>query len=279
MMPNQPPSSVPDFLYGTAWKEERTPALVELALRAGFRGVDTANQRRHYFEAGAGQGLAAAYRAGVVVRADLFLQTKFTYRPGQDHRLPYDPAASLSVQVAQSLASSLEHLGTDHVDSYVLHGPSSGYGWTDADSEVWEAMRKERDAGRTRLLGVSNVSLRHLEQMVDVLSEAPAFVQNRCYAHLGWDRDVRLFCSQRKIIYQGFSLLTANAELLEHPVVTGLAAAASATPAQVVFAFARAVGMLPLTGTSNAEHMKQDLASRSLALTPGGVRAIESLAG
>jgi diketogulonate reductase-like aldo/keto reductase len=278
-MPNQPPSSVPDFLYGTAWKEERTPALVELALRVGFRAVDTANQRRHYFEAGTGQGLAAAYRAGVVVRADLFLQTKFTYRPGQDHRLPYDPAASLSVQVAQSLASSLEHLGTDHVDSYVLHGPASGYGWTDADSEVWEAMRKERDAGRTRLLGVSNVSLRHLEQMVDVLSEAPAFVQNRCYAHLGWDRDVRLFCSQRRIIYQGFSLLTANAELLEHPVVTGLAAAASATPAQVVFAFARAVGMLPLTGTSNAEHMKQDLASPSLALTPGGVRAIESLAG
>ena len=277
-MPNQRPSSLPDFLYGTAWKEERTPALVELALRVGFRGVDTANQRRHYFEAGVGQGLAAAYRAGVVVRADLFLQTKFTYRPGQDHRLPYDPAASLSVQVAQSLASSLEHLGTDHVDSYVLHGPASGYGWTDADSEVWEAMRKERDAGRTRLLGVSNVSLRHLEQM-DVLSEAPAFVQNRCYAHLGWDRDVRLFCSERKIIYQGFSLLTANAELLRHPVVTGLAASASATPAQVVFAFARTVGMLPLTGTSDAEHMKQDLASRSLALTPDGVRAIESLAG
>jgi diketogulonate reductase-like aldo/keto reductase len=278
-MPNQRPSSLPDFLYGTAWKEERTPALVELALRVGFRGVDTANQRRHYFEAGAGQGLAAAYRAGVVVRADLFLQTKFTYRPGQDHRLPYDPAASLSVQVAQSLASSLEHLGTDHVDSYVLHGPASGYGWTDADSEVWEAMRKERDAGRTRLLGVSNVSLRHLEQMVDVLPEAPAFVQNRCYAHFGWDRDVRLFCSERKIIYQGFSLLTANAELLRHPVVTGLAASASATPAQVVFAFARTVGMLPLTGTSNAEHMKQDLASRSLALTPDGVRAIESLTG
>jgi diketogulonate reductase-like aldo/keto reductase len=277
-MPNQHPSTVPDFLYGTAWKEERTPALVELALRAGFRGIDTANQRRHYFEAGVGQGLAAAYRAGVVVRADLFLQTKFTYRPGQDHRLPYDPAASFSVQVAQSMASSLEHLGTDHVDSYVLHGPASGYGWTDADSEVWEAMRKERDAGRTRLLGVSNVSLRHLEQMVDTLPEAPAFVQNRCYAHLGWDRDVRLFCSERKILYQGFSLLTANQEVLHHPVVTGLAASASATPAQIVFAFARAVGMLPLTGTSNAEHMKQDLASRSLELTPGGVQAIESLA-
>ena len=261
----------PIFLYGTAWKEERTPALVELALRMGFRGIDTANQRRHYFEAGVGQGLAAAYRAGGVRRDDLFLQTKFTYRPGQDHRLPYDPAASLSVQV--------EHLGTDYVDSYVLHGPASGDGWTDADAEVWEAMTKERDAGRTRMLGVSNVSLQHLEQMAHIHSEAPAFVQNRCYARLGWDRDVRLFCRKRKIVYQGFSLLNANVEVLRHPVITGVAARANCTPAQVMFAFARAVGMLPLTGTSDAEHMRQDLASIGLSLSNDAVRTIESLAG
>jgi diketogulonate reductase-like aldo/keto reductase len=278
-MPIPQPLPLPDFLYGTAWKEEHTPALVELALRAGFRGIDTANQRRHYFEAGVGEGLASAYRTGEVTRADLFLQTKFTYRPGQDHRLPYDPAAGLSVQVAQSMASSLEHLGTDHVDSYVLHGPASGHGWTDADTEVWEAMTKERDAGRTRLLGVSNVSLRHLEQMVSVHSEVPAFVQNRCYARLGWDRDVRLFCRKHKIVYQGFSLLTANAEVLHHPLVARLAARANATPAQIIFAFARVVGMLPLTGTSSAEHMQQDLASSSIALPLDVVQAIESLAG
>ena len=218
-------SPLPDFLYGTAWKEDRTPALTELALRMGFRGIDTANQRRHYFEEGVGQGLAAAYRAGLVTRDDLFLQTKFTYRPGQDHRLPYDPAASLSVQVAQSMASSLDHLGTDHVDSYVLHGPSSNHDWTDADTEVWEAMRKERDAGRTRLLGVSNVSLRHLQQMAAARAELPAFVQNRCYARLGWDRAVRLFCRERKIIYQGFSLLTANREVLHHPLIASLTSA------------------------------------------------------
>jgi diketogulonate reductase-like aldo/keto reductase len=269
----------PDFLYGTAWKEERTPALVELALRLGFRGIDTANQRRHYYEAGVGQGLAAAYRAGVVGRDDLFLQTKFTYRPGQDHRLPYDPKAKLFEQVAQSMASSLEHLGTDYVDSYVLHGPSSGYGWTDADAEVWDAMKKERDAGRTRLLGVSNVSLGHLEQMVAADSEAPAFVQNRCYARLGWDREVRMFCRERKIIYQGFSLLTANAEVLRNPVVAGLATRAHATPAQVVFAFARAVGMLPLTGTCDAKHMKEDLASSGVQLSVDAARAVEAQAG
>jgi diketogulonate reductase-like aldo/keto reductase len=131
-----------DFLYGTAWKEERTAALTELAVRSGFRAIDTANQRRHYFEAGVGQALDALYRAEVVTRADLFLQTKFTYQAGQDHRLPYDPSASLSKQVSQSMASSLEHLGTACVDSYVLHGPASGYGWTGPDEEVWAAMQK-----------------------------------------------------------------------------------------------------------------------------------------
>ncbi|MEX2221932.1 MAG: aldo/keto reductase [Candidatus Rokuibacteriota bacterium] len=273
------PASAPDFLYGTAWKEDRTPALVELALRMGFRGIDTANQRRHYFEAGVGEALAAAYRAGLVTRGQLFLQTKYTYQPGQDHRLPYDPDADLATQVAQSMASSLEHLGTDHVDSYVLHGPASGHAWTEYDAEVWAAMARERDGGRTRLLGVSNVSLRHLQQMVGTGAEMPAFVQNRCFAVRGWDRDVRAFCAQRRIVYQGFSLLTANPDVLRHPLVSSIAARSQATTAQVVFRFARAVGMLPLTGTSDAQHMKQDLASHALALSADEVLAIESLAG
>ena len=271
--------SIPDFIYGTAWKEDRSAALTELALRMGFRAIDTANQRRHYFEAGVGEGLAAAYRAGIAKRADLFLQTKFTYQGGQDHRLPYDPEAHLSTQVAQSLASSLEHLGTTYVDSFVLHGPASGYGWTEADAEVWTAMVKERDAARARALGVSNVSLLHLQQMADLHADAPAFVQNRCFARFGWDRNVRAFCRDRKITYEGFSLLTANPEVLGHPLVSALAARGKATPAQIVFSFALAVGMLPMTGTSDAEHMKQDLAARELKLSGDAVRAIESLIG
>jgi diketogulonate reductase-like aldo/keto reductase len=276
-MSDETRTQIPDFLYGTAWKEDRTAPLTELAIRTGFRAIDTANQRRHYSEEGVGQGLAAAYRAGVVTRADVFLQTKFTYQRGQDHRLPYDPAASLSDQVTQSLASSLQHLGTDYVDSLVLHGPSSGYEWSEADAEVWASMRKERDAGRIRLLGVSNVSLQHLEQMCAAHSEGPAFVQNRCFARTGWDRDVRTFCRERNIIYQGFSLLTANVEVLGHPLVTSLATRAHSTPAQVVFSFARTVGILPMTGTSNAEHMKQDLASLDLELALDAVQALESL--
>ena len=240
-MPAELPS--PLFLYGTAWKEDRTAHLTELALRTGFRAIDTANQRKHYFEAGVGEALSAAYRAGILTRSDLFLQTKYTYQRGQDHRLPFDPAAPLGTQVSQSLASSLEHLGTDYVDSFVLHGPASGYGWGEADMEVWDAMRRERAAGRSRLLGVSNVSLKHLQEMEASAAELPKFVQNRCLARFGWDRDVRTFCRERNIVYQGFSLLTANPEVLQHPPFVEVARKLNATPAQVVFAFARAVGI------------------------------------
>jgi diketogulonate reductase-like aldo/keto reductase len=263
----------PYFLYGTAWKEERTAELVELALRNGFRGIDTANQRKHYFEAAVGGALAASYREGVVQRGDVFLQTKFTYLPGQDHRLPYDPSAPLEQQVAESMASSLEHLDTDYVDSYVLHGPSSGHGWTEQDNEVWGAMQRERDAGRALVLGVSNVSLRHLHQM----PEKPAYVQNRCFARLGWDRDVRAYCHEHGIVYQGFSLLTANPEVFRHPVMHQIATRENATLAQVVFRFALGVGMLPLTGTTDPTHMQEDLASSAIHLSEADIAQIESL--
>lgn len=265
----------PAFLYGTAWKEERTSALVLHALRAGFRGIDTANQRKHYSEAEVGEALARAFAFGMVTRQELFLQTKFTYLAGQDHRLPYDPRAPLAEQVAQSMASSLAHLGADYVDSYVLHGPASGHGWTEADAEVWAAMVRERDAGRAKTLGVSNVSLRHLQQM----PEAPAFVQNRCFARLGWDRQVRAWCRERGVVYQGFSLLTANPEILGHELLHAVANSAEVTVAQVVCAFARAVGMQPLTGTSSSQHMEQDLASMTFTLEAELVTAIEGLAG
>lgn len=265
------------FLYGTAWKEERTAELVELALHAGFRAIDTANQRKHYFEAKVGEALRTGYREGLLNRDDVFLQTKFTYRAGQDERLPYDPDASLSVQVSQSMESSLEHLGTDYVDSYLLHGPAWGYAWTEFDVEVWSAIVRERERGRTRRIGVSNVSLLHLEQLAASGAPLPEFVQNRCFARLRWDMSVRQFCAAHGIVYQGFSLLTANQHILSHPLITTVARSKGATQAQVIFRFATDIGILPITGTSSAEHMRQDLASLGLTLSEDEIQSIEGL--
>jgi diketogulonate reductase-like aldo/keto reductase len=270
---------VPSFVYGTAWKELETERLTRLALEAGFRGIDTANQRRHYHEVGVGAAVQRAIADGLVTRDELFIQTKFTSVGGQDHRLPYDPNADEATQVRQSFASSLEHLGVERIDSYVLHGPSSGIGLNASDLAVWAAMEALHAAGKTRFIGVSNVDLDQLELLCQRASTPPAFVQNRCFARNGWDAEIRAFCRERGIVYQGFSLLTANPDVLRHSLVTGIAARNQATPAQVVFRFAVAVGMLPLTGTSNPEHMKQDLAGHALPLSADEVRAIESLAG
>jgi diketogulonate reductase-like aldo/keto reductase len=266
---------VPTFVYGTAWKEDETARLAQEALAAGFRGIDTANQRRHYHEAGVGQALAAAG----LRRDDLFLQTKFTYVDGQDHRLPYDPRAPLARQVEQSLASSLQHLGVEHLDSYVLHGPSVRHGPADDDWETWGAMERAHAAGKTRLLGVSNVSLAQLAALHAGASVKPAIVQNRCFAALGWDRAVRAFCTEHGLLYQGFSLLTANRDALWHPRVHEIAARTARTVPQVVFRFALQVGMTPLTGTTSAQHMREDLEVYDFTLEPDEVRTIERLVG
>jgi diketogulonate reductase-like aldo/keto reductase len=266
---------VPRFLYGTAWKEDDTRRLTELALQQGFRGIDTANQRRHYHEQAVGQAIAS----GLVARDDLFLQTKFTFRRGQDHRLPYDPAAPIGVQVEQSFASSLAHLGVDVIDSYVLHGPTQRSGLTDDDWQAWRAMEAIHDSGRARLLGVSNVSLEQLERLYRGARIRPRFVQNRCYADQGWDRRVRAFCAANGLVYQGFSLLTANRAALARPEMAKIAQRHGRTISQVVFRFALDAGMIPLTGTTNAEHMREDLAVFAFRLAPEEVARIEKIAG
>jgi diketogulonate reductase-like aldo/keto reductase len=266
---------VPLFLYGTAWKEDETERLTELALQHGFRGIDTANQRRHYHEAGVGLAVQAAMTSGFVKRDDLFLQTKFTFQAGQDHRLPYDPHASISQQVEQSFASSLEHLGVETIDSYVLHGPSQRPGLGKDDWEAWRAMEAIHDSGRARLLGVSNVDLEQLRTLCDSVRIPPRFVQNRCYAATAWDRDIRQYCQTRGISYQGFSLLTANREALRRPALSSLAQRYGRTVAQIVFRFALDIGMLPLTGTTNAEHMRSDLNVFDFSLTPTEIEEIE----
>ena len=268
----------PSFIYGTAWKENDTARLVGLALEAGFRAIDTANQRRHYFEAAVGDAIATAINDGLVHRDDLFLQTKFTYIDGQDHRLPYDAHADATTQVQQSFASSLEHLHVDAIDSYVLHGPSLRHGLGEVDKEVWRAMESLHHSGKTRHLGISNVALDQLEELLDFASVKPKFVQNRCYAQLAWDRNVREFCRKHDITYQGFSLLTANVRALQRREFWLVVDRVEKTPAQVVFRFAIQAGMLPLTGTSDPDHMRQDLDFNDFELTEDEVRTIETIA-
>jgi diketogulonate reductase-like aldo/keto reductase len=260
---------LPPIIYGTAWKQDATAGLVKTAARAGYRGLDTANQKKHYREDFLGEALAELAQGGIP-RSQLFLQTKYTSQDGQDHRLPYDPAEPPAAQVRASFASSLKNLRTDYLDSFLVHGPSSSAGLIDEDWEIWAEFERLHASGGARLIGVSNVALHHLTELSKAKVK-PMVVQNRCYAVRGWDRAVREHCAANGIIYQGFSLLTANPHVVEHRRVEAIARRMNATAAQVVFRFAKALGILPLTGTTDERHMQDDLAALALELTAAEV--------
>ena len=178
--------------------DRATVALSQNVGITGFRAFDTANQRKHYVEEGVGAAVTAAIASGIAKREDLFLQTKFTYQRGQDHRLPYNPDCNLTTQVRQSIASSLEHLGVTRIDSYILHGPSQLSGLSEADWETWRAMEDAADEGLVGLLGISNVAVDQLKALLCGARIRPTFVQNRCFVRASWDRDMYTLC-QREI--------------------------------------------------------------------------------
>lgn len=268
--------ALPSFMYGTAWKKEATTRLVLQAVDAGFTAIDTANQLIHYDEARVGEALLALAQQGVT-RDKLFLQTKFTPANGQDHRTPYDVKADLTTQVRQSFESSLSHLHTDHLDSYVLHGPYWRRGLGPEDWEVWAAIERLYDEHRTKMIGISNVSAEQLDLLCSQARHKPMVVQNRCYAALGWDREVREICRREGMVYQGFSLLTANREVFVDPEVRAMAAKYGTGMAQIVFRFAMQIGMLPLTGTTNVQHMREDLDVERFTLTGDELTKLETI--
>ncbi len=268
----------PSFIYGTAWKEDATAELVNMAVSTGFCGIDTANQPKHYQEPLVGEALLKLASEGIE-RETLFVQTKFTPVDGQDNRIPYDPSADLTTQVKQSFESSLENLRTDYLDSYLLHGPYSHPGLGDEDWEVWSAIEEFYKSGKTRFIGISNVNIKQLKLLTEKVKIKPMVVQNRCYATQGWDREVRDFCKINQIVYEGFSLLTANTFVLQSPKVRKIARGLGRTPEQVVFRFSMQVGILPLTGTRSEQHMKEDLQVKDFELNSDDLNLIETLTG
>ncbi len=267
---------MPRLLYGSAWKKERTAELVELALRSGFMGVDTACQPRHYHEAGVGEALSAIFSKGLAARSEIYVQTKFTPFAGQDpSNVPYDPQASLTQQVLQSCEASLRNLRIAYVDGLVLHSPYPD----DKDTiEVWRAMESLYDQALVRQLGVSNCyELTRLEALYQKARIRPATIQNRFHAKSGYDKEIRAFCDECGIIYQSFWTLTANAEILKSPEMADLAAKYGRSPAQVFFRYLTQRDIVCLIGASSAPHMAQDLSIFEFRLSAAACESLDAL--
>ncbi len=248
---------MPRIIYGTAWKKERTADLVVKAIQAGFKGIDTACQPKHYDEPLVGAALRRLKDHGIE-RETLFIQTKFTPLAGQDPRqVPYDKNSPVGSQVHQSFEASKQNLQTHYVDSLILHSPMAPHSLL---MEVWDAMETIQKTGEARQLGISNCY--NTEVMRQLYADAtikPAIVQNRFYQETGYDADLRDWSSNHGVIYQSFWTLTANPHILTSHTVRTIAHKYNKTEAQIFFRYLSQLGIVPLTGTCSEQHMREDL--------------------
>jgi len=266
---------MPPLIYGTAWKKENTAALVEQALRSGFRGIDTACQPRHYDEALVGEALERMSAEGLE-RESIFLQTKFTPPDGQDPgSTPYDRDAPVQEQVERSFEVSKQNLRTDYVDSLVLHSPLFPFSQL---KRAWSAMESIAKSGGARQLGISNCyELELLQRLYAEADVKPAVLQNRFYADSGYDVELREWCDAHDIVYQSFWTLSANPLLLDSRQIRTLARKYARTPSQIFFGYLHQAGIIPLSGTTSLTHMQEGLESFEIELAPEETAAIDRL--
>ena len=176
---------------------------------------------------------------------------------------------------SQSVAVSLKNLQTDYLDCVLLHSPMPTMTQTLA---VWRALETLVDTGLVRQLGISNCyRLDDLKALNEAVRVKPAVVQNRFYADTNYDRDIRAFCDQHRIIYQSFWSLSANPQLLTHRTMTALASTHNRTAAQILFRYLTQIGVVPLTGTKSETHMREDLSIFDFELSDTEQAAIDEL--
>jgi diketogulonate reductase-like aldo/keto reductase len=266
---------MPRIIYGTAWKKDRTADLVVKAVQAGFRGIDTACQPKHYNETLVGEALVRLKNHGIE-REALFLQTKFTPLSGQDPRqVPYDKNSPVELQIAQSFETSKKNLQTEYVDSLILHSPLAPHTLL---MKVWKAMEKIQKAGGARQLGISNCyDIKVIQSLYADADVKPAVVQNRFYPETGYDADLRRWCSHHGLIYQSFWTLTANPHILASPTVRTVAHKYNKTEAQIFFRYLSQSGIVPLTGTSSELHMEEDLSIFDFELSSEDLKNVSLL--
>lgn len=145
---------------------------------------------------------------------------------------------------------------------------------------LWRQFEKFVDQNRVRMLGISNFyDLKEITRLYDDATIKPKVIQNRFYEDTNYDKDIRKFCKDKGIIYQSFWTLSANPHILENVNVRKAAEKRGVPATSMFFAYLSQIGMTPLTGTKNVQHMKDDLAAMELTLTEDEMNIFKQLVG
>jgi diketogulonate reductase-like aldo/keto reductase len=263
---------IPHIFYGTAWKKENTAELVRQAIVTGFRAVDTACQPKHYNESGVGIGITQSE----VPRDQLFIQTKFTPESGQDpNTIPYNPSDSIDKQILTSFDTSCKNLRVNYLDSLILHSPLATIEQT---KEAWTIFEHLHEQNKVRHLGISNCySLELFKELYNSAKVKPTLIQNRFYADTGYDKELRAFCDSVSVFYQSFWTLSANPHILNDSIIKDLTEKYNKSAATIFFAYLSTIKIIPLTGTTSKDHMKDSLSLSELELKKKDIELLESL--
>lgn len=237
--------------FGT-WqiKGDEARRAVLVALDAGYRHVDTATVYGNEAEVG------AALSESGVARHEVFLTTKCP--------------PSTAGRELETLRTSLDALRTDHVDLWLIHWPA-GAG---ADVDVWRALLGARDEKLTRAVGVSNYSLRQVDELAESTGQLPAVNQVEWSPFL-FDRAVLEGHRERGVVLEGYSALRGGT--LDHPVVRAVADRLGRTPAQVLVRWHLQHGVVVIPKSVQEERIRANAQVGDFELTDADMAGIDGL--
>lgn len=248
--------SIPQLGYGV-WQVENDVAadVVEQAIRAGYRHIDTA---RIY---GNEEGVGRAVRAADVPREDLFITTKLW---NDDH----DRDKALA-----AIDGSLERLGLEQVDLFLIHWAKPVQG---KYLEAWKAMIEIQQAGKARSIGVSNFPVEQLEEIIEATGVVPAIHQIELHPYFQ-QRELRELHAKHNIVTEAWSPLGSGGAVLNDPVISQIAEEKGVTNAQVIIAWHLAIGNVVIPKSVTPERIVSNFASLDVSLTEEQVERINAL--
>ena len=221
---------------------------VRWALEAGYRHIDTAQAYGN--EASVGRAL----RDTGVPREEVFLTTKFFPR----HR---DPAAEA--------ARSVERLGVEQVDLYIIHWPQGGPTW------AWPGMQQAKEEGYARSIGVSNFSLAELDELLGVASERPVVNQVQ-FSPFEYRRGLLAGCEERQVAIEAYSPLGTGGHLRD-PEVARIAQATGRTPAQVLLRWCLERDTIVISKSVHRERIEENAQIFDFSLSDEQLQALDAL--
>ncbi|KQO65163.1 aldo/keto reductase [Curtobacterium sp. Leaf261] len=243
--------SMPLLGFGT-WQipDDEAPAAVGAALESGYRHIDTATGYSNE------RGVGAAIASSGVERSDLFVTTK----------LPPDHAG----RERQTLDESLEKLGIDQLDLWLIHWPPNG----EASPSVWEAFIQAQQEGLVANLGVSNYSLQQIDELTAATGVTPAVNQVK-WSPAEYDSSFAAGLAERGVVLEGYSPFKASN--LQDPTLVSVAAEHGIDTAQVIVAWHVAHEFVVIPKSSQPERIRSNALGATVVLSDDEVASIDAL--